>query len=62
MSLYRLTYIFCVWMHEFQSLTTPTLINLELAKTLCEKDQKKCFANVGNDYKVQGELFMHLPS
>jgi hypothetical protein len=49
-------------MHEFQSLTTPTLINLELAKTLCEKDQKKCFANVGNDYKVQGELFMHLPS
>jgi hypothetical protein len=36
-------------MHEFQSLKTPTLINLELAKKICEKDRKKCFANVGNE-------------
>jgi hypothetical protein len=36
-------------MHEFQSLRTPTLINLELAKKIWEKDQKNCFANVGND-------------
>lgn len=36
-------------MHEFQNLRTPTLINLELTKKFCEKDFKKCFANVGND-------------